>query len=109
MENVLFKSRETLHIKIVDFGIAGVCKSNQNDKVEAGSLAYMPPEVLSDSNADTSPKIDVWAIGCILYGMIYGKLPFWGDTEEEFAKSIINGKLKFDPKVPISEGCKKTI
>jgi len=29
MENVLFKNKETLHIKIVDFGIAGVCKSNQ--------------------------------------------------------------------------------
>ena len=29
MENVLFKNKETLQIKIVDFGIAGVCKSNQ--------------------------------------------------------------------------------
>lgn len=45
----------------------------------------MPPEVLAENNADTTTKIDVWAIGCIFYGMIYGKLPFWGDTEEEFA------------------------
>lgn len=89
MENVLFKDKQTLHIKVVDFGIAGVCKNNQKDKVEAGSLAYMPPEVLSESSADTSTAIDVWAIGCIFYGMIYGKLPFWGDTEEEFARAIL--------------------
>jgi serine/threonine protein kinase len=30
-----------LHIKVVDFGIAGAKK----DKVDAGSIAYMPPEV----------------------------------------------------------------
>jgi serine/threonine protein kinase len=29
MENVLFKDKNTLHIKVVDFGIAGVCKSNK--------------------------------------------------------------------------------
>ena len=109
MENVLFKNKETLHIKIVDFGIAGVCKANQQDKVEAGSLAYMPPEVLAEANAETTPKIDVWAIGCILYGMMYGKLPFWGDTEEEFAQAIMKQKLKFDPSVPITDGCKKVI
>ena len=28
MENVLFKDKNTLHIKVVDFGIAGVCKDN---------------------------------------------------------------------------------
>lgn len=69
----------------------------------------MPPEVLAESNAETTPLIDVWAIGCIFYGMMYGKLPFWGDTEEEFAQSIMKSKLKFDPSVPISDGCKKTI
>jgi serine/threonine protein kinase len=28
MENVLFKDKNSLHIKVVDFGIAGVCKEN---------------------------------------------------------------------------------
>lgn len=47
MENVLFKDTVSNQIRVVDFGIAGVCDSNKKDKVDAGSLAYMPPEVLS--------------------------------------------------------------
>ena len=31
---------------MVDFGIAGVCTGNTKEKVDAGSLAYMPPEVI---------------------------------------------------------------
>ena len=46
LENVLFKSKGDLIIKIVDFGIAGVCTTMQKDKVDAGSVAFMPPEVM---------------------------------------------------------------
>jgi serine/threonine protein kinase len=46
LENVLFKTKGDLLIKIVDFGIAGVCAGSKKDKVDAGSLAYMPPEVI---------------------------------------------------------------
>jgi serine/threonine protein kinase len=49
LENVLFKAKGELYIKIVDFGIAGVCAGSKNDKVEAGSVAYMPPEVMRKS------------------------------------------------------------
>lgn len=45
LENVLFKAKGDLTIKIIDFGIAGVCAGAKKDKVEAGSIAYMPPEV----------------------------------------------------------------
>ncbi len=45
LENVLFKSNTDHTIKVVDFGIAGVCAGAKKDKVDAGSIAYMPPEV----------------------------------------------------------------
>lgn len=45
LENVLFKSPGDLLVKVVDFGIAGVCAGSKKDKVDAGSIAYMPPEV----------------------------------------------------------------
>lgn len=99
MENVLFKDTVTNQIRVVDFGIAGVCDSKKKDKVDAGSLAYMPPEVLSGKAQETTPSIDVWAIGCMYYGMLYGCLPFWGDTEEEFVEKIIKSPVKF-PKEP---------
>ena len=46
LENVLFKTPGDLLVKVVDFGIAGVCAGNKKDKVDAGSVAYMPPEVI---------------------------------------------------------------
>jgi serine/threonine protein kinase len=49
LENVLFKSPGDLLVKVVDFGIAGVCAGARKDKVDAGSVAYMPPEVISIS------------------------------------------------------------
>lgn len=45
LENVLLKTQGDMHIKVVDFGIAGVCAGSRKDKVDAGSIAYMPPEV----------------------------------------------------------------
>ena len=45
LENVLLKAKGDFQIKVVDFGIAGVCTTNKKDKVDAGSIAYMPPEV----------------------------------------------------------------
>jgi serine/threonine protein kinase len=78
LENVLFKSKDDKLVKVVDFGIAGVCVTGKSDKVDAGSIAYMPPECLSSSNTVTSPGIDVWSIGCMFYAMLFGTLPFWG-------------------------------
>ena len=105
LENVLFKSQTDLLIKIIDFGIAGVCVGSKKDKVDAGSIAYMCPEVLK-GDSETSPMIDVWAIGCMFYAMLYGHLPFWGDTEEEFVNKIINAPLKFDVDVPVTKEAK---
>lgn len=56
LENVLFKSQGDMRIKVVDFGIAGVCDANRKDKVDAGSVAYMPPEVNFTSLTLNSPS-----------------------------------------------------
>jgi serine/threonine protein kinase len=106
LENVLFKQAGELTIKVVDFGIAGVCDATKKDKVDAGSIAYMPPESFK-SNSETSPAIDVWAIGVMQYAMLFGRLPFWGDTEEETINKIQNAPLKFDPEVCITDECKE--
>lgn len=38
--------------------------------------------------------------------MLYGHLPFWGETEDEFIDKIINQPLKFDAEVAITSECK---
>ena len=50
------------------------------DKMDIGSLKYMAPEVLSGKNKKIGTSIDVWALGVILYTMVYGRLPFDGSN-----------------------------
>lgn len=106
LENVLFKTEGDLLVKVVDFGIAGVCAGSRKDKVDAGSIAYMPPETFK-SQAMTSPAIDVWAIAVMLYAMLYGHLPFFGQNEDEFIEKIIHAPLKFDSEVPVTQECRE--
>lgn len=59
-------------IKIVDFGIAGLCAGRKSEITKAGSLNYMAPEVFKKKDVGASPGLDIWAIGCILYAMVVG-------------------------------------
>ena len=55
----------------------------------------MPPEVLSGESNAADPAIDVWAIGIMMYMMLYGEYPFRGSTPQEVTQSIIEQELKF--------------
>ena len=46
LENILFTDGSKKEIKIVDFGVAGMCLRNMKDKTDAGTFKYMAPEVL---------------------------------------------------------------
>ena len=45
----------------------------------------------------------------MFYGMLYGTLPFFGETEDEIIDKIVNAPLKFLPKVPVSAEAKDII
>jgi len=83
LENVLFTDKEDLYVKVIDFGISGVCTTFQTDVVDAGTLNYMPPEFFEQGTMQTDPSIDVWAIGLMFYAMLYGRLPFSGNSDSE--------------------------
>jgi len=61
-----------------------------DDKVDAGTLAYMAPESLERKYDEwgrrmfinTTYAIDVWAIGIMYYCMLYGYRPFLGEELE---------------------------
>jgi serine/threonine protein kinase len=41
-----------------------------------GTPGYMSPEILQQTSTLT-PKSDVWALGVLLFYMLFGKMPFW--------------------------------
>ena len=47
LENILLTNKEDGQVKIIDFGIASVVSNFNIDKVDIGTLSYMPPEILN--------------------------------------------------------------
>jgi MAP/microtubule affinity-regulating kinase len=43
----------------------------------------LSPEIFLTKNVGASPALDIWALGCILYALLVGELPFKGNTEKE--------------------------
>ena len=81
-------------IKLIDFGCSKIfnrTKRNFNDIV--GTLVYCSPEVISNNY---SYSCDIWASGVIMYILLSGIYPFYGESEEEITKNIITGKFSFD-------------
>ena len=44
-----------------------------------GTAYYVSPEMLKVNQAE--PASDIWAIGCIIYKMLTGDVPFSGSTD----------------------------
>jgi serine/threonine protein kinase len=82
--------RHTSEIKVADFGISGVAEQVNPDS-DIGTLKYMSPEVLSGNEKGNSPAVDVWAIGCIFYYLLFGRLPFAGKTSGDTIRLIVSG------------------
>ncbi len=79
-QNMLIES-ETNHLLLADFGIAKVLRSSNSSNSNTavmGTLSYMAPEQLSGNVGLTT---DVYALGCVLFQMLTGQLPYSGATE----------------------------
>ncbi len=86
-ENIVLENRrnEDDFVKVLDFGIAKVQESDNREGVltmvgaVCGTPEYMAPEQ-ARGDRDLDVRADVYAMGCILYQMLTGELPFSGDS-----------------------------
>jgi serine/threonine-protein kinase len=82
-------------IKVLDFGISkatapGGASGNLVTTATAslmGSPFYMSPEQIETANAVDS-RTDIWALGVILFELLAGTVPFYGETIPEVALKI---------------------
>ena len=76
--------------KLVDFGIATVKGSSSVTESGAvlGTVHYVAPEQARGQPA--TPATDIYSLGCVLYEMATGRLPFDGDTPLDIATKHVS-------------------
>jgi serine/threonine protein kinase len=59
--------------KIADFGLAtdGTSKKAHTTQYSRGTCSYRAPELLKDTHPTFTNKVDIWALGCILYELVF--------------------------------------
>jgi len=112
MENIMFASKDSDSIRLIDFGLSKKFLSkdeilkhekmmSQQDKTRmmktaCGTAFYMAPEMLTMSYSE---KADVWALGVITYMLITGRPPFEGKDEDTVFERVRRGRVVYNERV----------
>ena len=107
--NILFLDKERTHIVIIDFGISGMSNGNQKEKIKAGTTRFLPPEIVGGEEFSSSQKLDIWALGVILFLMVEGCYPFNGKNTKEIILAILKENIEINKKIKISNALKNLI
>jgi serine/threonine protein kinase len=91
--NILVSNRDFIYL--IDFGLARTAADTvlTHTGHTMGTMAYMAPERFRGM---TDRRADVYALACVLYECLTGKLPYPGDSLEE----QLNGHLNTPPPRP---------
>ena len=101
--NIIIDHNYNMHL--IDFGIAKICANKKNVMTSTkGTLNYLAPESFEVKNLTeneevisiVSPKVDVWAFGCLVSYIFSGEIPWEkelnGNNSIAYYKNLINQK-----------------
>ncbi|GKT36042.1 cAMP-dependent protein kinase catalytic subunit PRKX [Aduncisulcus paluster] len=90
-ENVLIDKQG--HIKLADYGFAKRIKDQTYTL--CGTPEYLAPEIIRGSGH--SFAVDWWAFGVLIYEMLAGVPPFYGQTTKQTYEKVLRGSITFPP------------
>ncbi|CAA9960035.1 Serine/threonine-protein kinase GIN4 [Pyrenophora teres f. maculata] len=85
-ENILL-DRDTMTVKLVDFGMAALQPEGKKLTTPCGSPHYAAPEVIKTISYDGA-KADVWSCGVILFVLLTGRPPFNYSGDDRHLKHL---------------------
>merc|ERR1711972_1044110 len=95
-ENFIFSTKEPIEkslLKIIDFGLSCKYTTGQVLTTKAGTPYYVAPQVLAGKYDQLS---DLWSCGVIMYVMLCGYPPFFGETDAEVLSKVRLGNFSFN-------------
>merc|ERR1719159_1861646 len=95
-ENFLFQTKDPLEkctLKIIDFGLS--CKFSEGTVLttKAGTPYYVAPQVLAGKYDQSA---DLWSCGVIMYVLLCGYPPFYGETDADVLTKVRLGNFTFN-------------
>ncbi|MGE3635682.1 MAG: serine/threonine-protein kinase [Sandaracinaceae bacterium] len=78
----------TGEVKLADFGLAdaSVHSTQLGDGMLGGKLGYLAPEIIQQQ--PSTPQIDLFALGIVLWEMICGRRLFMGDSDAATVQAV---------------------
>eukprot|EP00747_Dinoflagellata_sp_TGD_P080653 gnl/TRDRNA2_/TRDRNA2_160988_c1_seq1.p1 gnl/TRDRNA2_/TRDRNA2_160988_c1~~gnl/TRDRNA2_/TRDRNA2_160988_c1_seq1.p1 ORF type:complete len:566 (+),score=162.35 gnl/TRDRNA2_/TRDRNA2_160988_c1_seq1:76-1773(+) len=89
LENFLYESKNSDHLKLIDFGFSKIWDKNAKMDLSCGTLAYVAPEVLAKNYTS---QCDLWSLGVVVFILLVGYMPFSG-SEKHQTECIKSGKF----------------
>jgi calcium-dependent protein kinase len=95
-ENFLFANKDPIEksaLKVIDFGLACKFAQDQVLTTKAGTPYYVAPQVLAGKYDQSS---DLWSLGVIMYVVLCGYPPFYGETDADVLAKVRLGNFSFN-------------
>jgi serine/threonine protein kinase len=90
------------YIVLADFGMSKfLAHSDERMKSFVGTLPYLAPEIVNNEKYDRT--VDWWALGIMLYEMMFGSLPFQHKNQKILFDKILTEKLDFPQTITITK------
>jgi serine/threonine protein kinase len=115
LDNILVDPSDNYRVKIIDFGFSIKASEKQRLSLFCGTPHYMDPD-LCRKREYNGQAADVWALGVILFILLTGKLPFFGDFEQDLYRKIQAAKYTYPQTSPndkdplsLSQECRNVV
>ncbi|XP_067854664.1 NUAK family SNF1-like kinase 1 isoform X2 [Heptranchias perlo] len=88
--------------KLADFGLSNLYHKDQLLETYCGSPLYASPEIVNGFPYQ-GPEVDCWALGVLLYTLVYGTMPFDSRSYKTLTQQISRGEYRKPPQT--SDAC----